>query len=162
MMRKISCKLWAHNKNNSNSNMMILYKIILLKKDLWQPAWLPSPGGDTPSEKPVTLSHLQVITIHKGVKCPVVTVMNNGTHFYYSGNKGPWSRNTTGGLHKRGVIHKTLEVLDSPVEWRQHLETIIRISCCCFATDLQWVCNLCILQVICIIKTLKDSTSHGN
>lgn len=34
MMRKISCKLWAHNKNNSNSNMMILYKIILLKKDL--------------------------------------------------------------------------------------------------------------------------------
>lgn len=23
MMRKISCKLWAYNKNNSNSNMMI-------------------------------------------------------------------------------------------------------------------------------------------
>lgn len=34
MMRKFSCKLWAYNKNNSNSNMMILYKIILFKKDL--------------------------------------------------------------------------------------------------------------------------------
>lgn len=101
-MRKISCKLWAYNKNNSNSNMMILYKIILFKKDLQQPAWLPSAGRDTLSEKPVTLSHLQMITTHKGVKCLVVTVMNKGTHFYYSGNKGPQSRNTTGGLHKGG------------------------------------------------------------
>lgn len=28
MMRKISCKLWAYNKNNANINTMILYKII--------------------------------------------------------------------------------------------------------------------------------------
>lgn len=63
----------------------------------------------------------------------------------------------------KGVIHKNLgEVLDSPLEWRQHLKMITSISCCCFATNLQWVYNLCILQVICIIKTLKDLTSHGN
>lgn len=29
MMRKVSCTLWAYNKNNSNINMMVLYKIIL-------------------------------------------------------------------------------------------------------------------------------------
>lgn len=29
MMRKVSCTLWAYNKNNSNINMMVSYKIIL-------------------------------------------------------------------------------------------------------------------------------------
>ena len=29
MVRKISCKLWAYKKNNSNIRKMILYKIIL-------------------------------------------------------------------------------------------------------------------------------------
>lgn len=29
MVRKISCKLWAYKKNNSNIHKMILYKIIL-------------------------------------------------------------------------------------------------------------------------------------
>lgn len=163
MMRKISCKLWAYNKNNSNSNMMILYKIILFKKDLWQPVWLPFPLAGTHFQK--SQSHLATCRWWRSTR-----VSNVWLSLWWI--RGPISTTQeTRGLDlgtpreacTKGVTHKTLgEVLDSPSEWKQHLEMTTNISCFFLATNLQWVYNLCILQVICIIKTLKDSTSHGN
>lgn len=50
MVRKISCKLWAYKKNNSNIHKMILYKIILFKEDLPQTAQ-PLLQPNTPRER---------------------------------------------------------------------------------------------------------------
>lgn len=44
----------------------------------------------------------------------------------------------------------------------ENLEMVTDGACVCFVTNLLWVYNLYILQVICIIKTIKGSTYHGD
>lgn len=61
MVRKISCKLWAYKKNNSNIHKMILYKIILFKEDLPQTAQPPSPAQHPPGEGGRPAFGLQVV-----------------------------------------------------------------------------------------------------
>lgn len=85
MVRKISCKLWAYKKNNSNIRKMILYKIILFKEDLPQTAQPPSPAQHPPGRGWV--AGLQPAG-GAWSTCPTVTgvtaMMNNVS--YYSGN----------------------------------------------------------------------------
>lgn len=52
--------------------------------------------------------------------------------------------------------------LDNSPKWWKYLEVVMDGICFCLITNLHWIHNLCILQVICIIKTIKGLTYHGN
>lgn len=53
-----------------------------------------------------------------------------------------------------------LEII--PLKWWKCLEIALDGICFCLIINLHRSHNLCILQVICIIKTIKGSTHHGN